>query len=169
MEHAHLLKLLDYQSETGKFFWRVNRNSFGGKAKVGAEAGTLSSSDNVRFYRAIGIDQRQYKAHRLAWFYVHGEWPPHHVDHINGDGLDNRIANLRLATSSQNAANNRRKNPPASGFKGAYKSSTGAGWFSHIYVGGKKIYLGSFSTAEEAHMAYVEAAERHHGEFARAS
>jgi hypothetical protein len=167
MEHAHLLKLLDYHPDTGKFFWRVNRNSFGGKVKVGVEAGTNATNDGQRFYREITVDRKRYKAHRLAWFYVHGKWPPHHIDHINGDGLDNRINNLRLATNSQNAANNRRKKAAASGLKGAYKATTGPLWFSHIYVGGKKIYLGSYPTAEEAHMAYAEAAKRYHGEFAR--
>jgi hypothetical protein len=88
------------------------------------------------------------------------------VDHINGNGLDNRRVNLRLCTASQNATN-RRGCFGSSGLKGARFVPAMSRWCASIRAGGKRIHLGYFSTAEDAHAAYCEAAIRLHGEFAR--
>ena len=99
--------------------------------------------------------------HRLVVNYA----GPLDVDHINGDGLDNRRANLRVATRSQNLANGR-KRKSASGFKGVCADSDGRHWKGQITVGGRNKYLGYFSSAREAAMAYDRAARAAFGEFA---
>ncbi len=86
------------------------------------------------------------------------------VDHINHNGLDNRRCNLRLATSSENMMNQRTLRETSSGLKGAYPIKNR--WTSKITVNGKRIYLGTFETAHDAHLAYCAAALKYHGEFA---
>lgn len=101
-----------------------------------------------------------------------------HVDHINGNTLDNRKCNLRLATPKENSRNGRKGtyagSPCTSKYKGAYlytqkhpKYGEYSYWRSQIVVDGKHIYLGSFETEEEAARAYDNAAKEHFGEFAR--
>jgi len=87
------------------------------------------------------------------------------VDHINGDKLDNRRANLRVCTRSENLHNLTKKAYSGSGLRGAYREKNrGAGcrWFSAISVKGRVIRLGRFDTAEEAHEAYKEAHKEHY-------
>lgn len=92
------------------------------------------------------------------------------VDHINGDGLDNRRANLRVCTQAENVRNRRIHSNNRSGFKGVYfdPSSTIRSWRAKISINGKRIRLGRYASAEEAHKAYKAAAKQYHGEFARA-
>ena len=157
-----LKELLTYNPETGLFTWNVDR---GGRAKKGSKAGALSHSG----YVYISIDRKTVLAHRIAWMMVHGEMPDKHVDHINGDRTDNRIANLRLAVRSQNNANAKLRKDSGSGFKGVTFSKQMQKWVGQIRVNGRLIYLGSYRTPEEAHAAYLMAAEVHFGEFARAA
>lgn len=89
------------------------------------------------------------------------------VDHINGDGLDNRRGNLRLATSSQQKMNTRRRSDNASGFKGVSWHTKRQKWRAVISAGGETRHLGYFNTPGDAAQAYAEASARLHGEFAR--
>lgn len=89
------------------------------------------------------------------------------VDHINGDSLDNRRSNLRLATQSENVQNSRISTRNTSGYKGASWDKNRQKWYCRITVNKQVIYLGRFDTAEEAHVAYCEAAKKYHCEFAR--
>jgi len=87
------------------------------------------------------------------------------VDHINGNGLDNRRENLRVANKMQNQYNSARQHNNRLGLKGVHKN--GRRYRAQIRADGVKHNLGYFDTAEEAHAAYCEAAKRLHGEFAR--
>jgi hypothetical protein len=92
-------------------------------------------------------------------------WP--RVDHINGDGLDNRRANLRPVSARQNAQNVRTQASSTSGFKGVNHYKRTGRWRAHITVGGVHRHLGYFDTPEEAALAYDRAALEHFGEYAR--
>ena len=91
------------------------------------------------------------------------------ADHINGDGLDNRKLNLRIATHSQNHMNERRRKDNKTGYKGVslLTSYSRPMWQANICINQKQIYLGSFSTPELAYEAYCAAAKHYFGEFAR--
>lgn len=154
-----LRALLDYNPETGIFTWKTCRG--GGSPEVGEIAGTKGDQG----YQCILIRPYRYKAHRLAWLYVHGKWPAGQIDHKDGVPDHNWIANLRLATISQNCSN--RIVSASSGLKGAYYHKHSRIWYSSIGKNGKQIHLGTYDTAEEAHAAYVKAANKLFGEFAR--
>ncbi len=98
MTQDELRSLLDYDPLTGVFLWKVSR---GGTVRAGEPAGSYS----VNGYRKIIVAGRSYRAHRLAWLYVYGEWPADQIDHINRVKDDNRIANLRVVSNGENRAN----------------------------------------------------------------
>ena len=153
-----LKELLRYEPDTGHFYWRFERR---GKGRLDRPAGTTKdASGRIQ----IRIDQRCYRAHRLAWLYVHGEFPPpdKSIDHINRDASDNRLANLRLATPLQQQGN--RGANQGRRFKGI--SPNGAGWQARLTVDGRCVHVGQFATPEEAARAYDAAAIERWGEFA---
>jgi hypothetical protein len=92
--------------------------------------------------------------------------PTEDVDHIDGDGLNNRRNNLRVATSAQNGRNRGAQRNNTSGYKGVGWDKSRQKWTAQIKVNGKQKHLGRFDTPEAAHKAYCEAADRLHGKFA---
>jgi hypothetical protein len=158
LTYDHLRHALDYNADTGQFVWR---NPSSDKMKPGQSAGTIER------YLQIRLGGKRYLAHRLAWLYMTGAWPDRQIDHINGDKLDNRWANLRLATPTQNNANAVARKRNSSGFKGVTWHSRNRKWQAQIAANGRHFYLGQFETAEAAAEAYQQAAARLHGEFAR--
>lgn len=118
-------------------------------------------------YLLIGIDGRHYAAHRLAWFYVHKEWPVGDLDHEGLDRFDNRVSKLRPATRSQNMANIRAHRDSSSGRKGVYLDKRRNRWVARIMKDGKVIWLGSFVDIEDACATYERAAIELFGEFGR--
>lgn len=112
-------------------------------------------------YLKVNLHKKNQYLHRLAWFYTHGVWPPHEIDHINGVKTDNRLANLRLVTHSENQHNIRaRKNSAA--FTGVRRSASKDNWSARITVNGKETHIGCFSTAIQAHHAYLAAKAVYH-------
>ena len=89
------------------------------------------------------------------------------IDHIDGDGLNNRSANLRVATASQNQRNQRKKSNNTSGYKGVSFHKSISRYTARIWHDGRQLHIGSFKTAEEAAAAYAKASELFHGEFGR--
>lgn len=149
-----LKEVLLYDPDTGVFTWKVSTAL---RVKAGDTAGCMKSGGYVQF----NVDRRQYRAHRLAWFYMTGEWPQQDMDHINGIRHDNRFANLRPSTRSQNQHNQRApRSNNKSGFLGVYRSNNR--FRALINVEGKKIHLGYFDDPESAHDAYLEAKRKHH-------
>jgi hypothetical protein len=155
LSQEYLKRLFEYDPETGLFCNRSSR----GRARAGHEAGSYTCG-----YWRIVIDGEKYYAHHLAWLYVYGEWPLE-IDHRDGDRSNNKIANLRIATRTENCFNADRE-AGSSGLKGAYLDTRVSKWYSKIQIGYRTIWLGHFSTPEEANRAYLMAAEKYQGEFA---
>lgn len=162
MNAETLKRLLQYNPETGLFVWRIRQ---GKKMAPGTAAGT----PHTRGYLRITIGYKRYYAHRLAWLYVHGDIPTdRHIDHIDGNTTNNRIANLRLATRSENLGNARRHKDSTSGLKGVSWHSQNKKWIANIQKDGKPHFLGCYETADDAHAAYMAAARNLYQAFARA-
>lgn len=113
--------------------------------------------------KAPGLTTRPWLGHRLLWAMKHGNLPEN-IDHANGDRADNRMANLRAATDAQNNRNTPKRR---AGLKGVSVNDSGR-FSAAIGAGGRRYRIGTFGTEQEAHDAYVSAAKRLHGEFARA-
>lgn len=109
-----------------------------------------------------GGGQRSVLLHRI----VMGAKPGQVVDHINGDGLDCRKSNMRLASQRENCCNSRPRKS-ASGIKGVHKHRLCNKFVASIAANGRRHYLGLFYTAEQAAQAYAQASARLHGEFGR--
>ena len=147
-------ELLDYDKDTGIFTRRVK---VCGRALAGDIAGTKVPDG----YIDIGVDGVKYRAHRLAWVHVTGEWPKCQIDHIDGCRDNNAFANLRDVTQSVNQQNRKScKSGNSSGFLGVSKD--GSKWASRIRSNGVMHNLGAFETPELAHAVYVEAKRRLH-------
>jgi len=157
ISHDFLRSILNYSPETGLFEWKISK----GTKKVGSIAGAINRTG----YFAITIDKHRYLSHRLAWFYFYGVWPNEDVDHKNRVRTDNRIANLRLASKSQNQFNSSIRKDNTSGYKGVYYCAREGKYLAQIMVNRKRISLGYHTSAIDAHRAYQKASLTYHGEF----
>lgn len=146
-------ELLNYDSQTGLFTWKVGRP----KASMGALAGSITKDG----YVMLTIDRAKVYAHRVAWLFEKNAWPAAEIDHINGVRHDNRIENLRDVSPSVNQQNVRRARcDNKSGFLGVTRQKNL--WTSQLTIGGKTLHLGLFRTPEEASEAYLKAKRKHH-------
>jgi hypothetical protein len=171
----YLRQLLRYEPETGKLFWRERpASSFKPAARsaehraanwnaknAGRPAFTSDNGDGYLTGRVLG---NLYRAHRVIWAMHHGAWPSGDVDHINGNRMDNRIANLRDATKSENARNSAKRRDNTSGICGVCWHRHSGKWMVRIKAGGKSVFLGRFANLEDAVKAR-EMAEKRIGGF----
>jgi len=159
---AHTFEEIDavlaYDPGTGVLTWKVARSG----TRPGNEAGGV----NGRGHRQIMIDGRYYYGHRIAWLLSYGGWPTEDIDHLDGNPANNRLANLREATCSQNMGNARRSANNTSGFKGVTWHKRLNKWQAQITIDRRNHHLGYFTVIEAAHAAYRAAARRGFGEFA---
>lgn len=160
LTHTQLRERLHYDQATGVFVWRINC----GTANAGDVAGCVKTSQG---YRLIGVLGRLYRAHRLAWLFVHGEFPSEYIDHINGNRDDNCLSNLRLATNSENLRNAKKHITNTSGVKGVEWCKRQRRWRARIRTNRGRICLGHFLSIEDAASAVRSAREEHHGAFCR--
>jgi len=149
LTQAELKSQLLYYKDTGMFIW----------LKLGNTAGYVDKDG----YRIIKLNQKSYRAHRLAWFYVYGVWPSKQIDHIDNNKLNNAISNLREATQSQQNANRPALNRNLLGIKGIRKH--GKKYQALICKDKKQIVIGLFDTVEEADYAYRKKALELYGEY----
>jgi hypothetical protein len=153
MNQVMLHELLEYKD--GHLFWKGTR----GRQKAGNCAGYVQTNGR----RYLRINGKLMLEHRVIWMMQHGE-VPEFLDHIDGNPLNNRIENLRPATKQQNAMNRKVHCTNKLQVKGV--QTRGGRFASYIWVDKTNKYLGTFDTAEEANMAYQQAAQKHFKEFA---
>jgi hypothetical protein len=146
-----LREVLNYDPETGVFAWKIR--------KKGIIPGRTPGCITKHGHRLIRLDGVAYLAHRLAWLYVYGEWPTKdHIDHINHNPDDNRIANLRDVAVADNIRNRKGANKNcASGVLGVYQHKDK--WRARVMFNRKTIHLGTFSNIESAALAASKARE----------
>lgn len=145
IEYKELTDTLSYDNNKGILIWK-KYNSKNKLKKNGDEAGSIWGR-----YKTITLNGIQYKYHRLVWFYVYEKWPIGVIDHIDGDGLNNRIDNLRdvdMYTNTQNTKKANSKNKSSSNIPGVsmFKNR----WIVRIRVDGRSKQFGSFKTQQEA-------------------
>lgn len=149
-----LRELLHYDPETGLFTWIVNR----GCIKAGTQAGCIDDG-----YVKILVCGRKYRANRLAWLYMTGEWPRKLVDHEDTDRANNRWSNLRELTFVENLQNRRKaRSDSRTGLLGVTYDKRANLYFARIVVNGKRLRFGYSQDPEVSSRAYVEAKRRLH-------
>jgi hypothetical protein len=151
--------ILHYDPETGVWTW-IKKPNQKSPYVPGVKAGHKGQ---------ICINWIKYKTTHLAFLYMTGEWPPNLVDHENLNPSDDRWRNLRLATVLQNANNSGPRRNSKTGYKGVYLEKKSQKYYSSILdEDGKRHYFGPFKKKEDAAIAYINAAIKYHGEFAKA-
>lgn len=164
-------QLLRYEPETGKLYWQPRTDEMFAHCKkpsayaamwnaryANKEAFTARTSDG---HRSGIILCRSYLAHRVIWLIVHGEWPKHYIDHINGDPADNRLSNLRDVPHLDNLRNQKRSAANTSGVTGISPEKRTGKWLVQIRAEGRKIRVGAFEHFDDAVAARKAAEERY--------
>lgn len=157
MNMAKIREKLAYDPETGQFTWLVSA----GSVKAGDEA----SSTTTAGYGRVKIEGVYYYLHRLAWAFVHGDFPDSDLDHENLVKSDNRISNLRLATKAENQMNRGVPKNNASGCKGVTWNASRGKWSVRCAANGKRRHLGYFDDVAIATSVYRQHAPSIHGDF----
>jgi hypothetical protein len=145
-----ICELLRYDEETGDLYWKIDRT---GAAKTGTVAGSLDKEG----YTTVKIDKSIYKAHRVIYGLSYSLSSFEEIDHIDGNKSNNKLSNLRAVSRAVNQQNNK--------VRGTYQHRNC--WQAVLKANGKKRYLGSFDTEEEAHQAYLAAKKIYHPEAKR--
>lgn len=163
---AHILtqdelkRQLHYNPETGIFTRLVSNSS---RVKLGDIAGYLTKNG----YIGVKVNDKQHYAHRLAFLYMDGMFPPAEVDHIDCVRDNNAWDNLRHATRSENQRNMEKPSNNTSGYRGVCFNKARAKYQARCNVDGKMVYLGLYNTPELAYEARTSYAKSHHGQFYR--
>lgn len=163
IDAATLKQTLLYAPRKGVFYWITPPKAHA--ELLGEEAGTETPCGNGKSYVNIQIGGKKYKRSRLAFLFMTGRWPTEHIDHINGNSLDDRWANIREATPTQNAQNVKRRKKVSALPMGVRKNPSGR-FSARIVVNRRHVQLGTFDTAQEAETTYQTARIKYYGEFA---
>jgi len=154
-----LKESLIYDEATGAMTWlerpRCHFNTDRGHKRTnsqfsGKEAGGVYSAHCGKRYKRVWLSGAFWQAHRLAWLYMTGEWPKNQIDHIDGNGINNAIANLREATRLDNGRNQKKHITNTSGTSGVSFDKSKSIWRAYIGNNGVQLFLGQFKTKEDA-------------------
>lgn len=161
-------RLVRYDKGTGRLYWlaRTPELFTDGSHKAAHTcaiwnakfAGKEAFTANSRGYRTGAIFRKNYFAHRIAWAIHYGSWPSRHIDHVNGDPADNRIANLRDVGQSDNLRNASLRSDNRTGIPGVSWDRARGRWTAYISVD-KRLSLGRYDSFAEA-FAARKAAEK---------
>ena len=151
---------LRFDFENGETYWKKSR----GGMKAGSRAGTVHTDREAgKQYRRIQINKKQYFEHRLLFCMYHkNSFEGFEIDHIDQNGLNNQIENLRAVTKSGNQRNAKQSKKNTSGFTGVNRDNRRQKWVARICVDGRRINLGSFTKKREA-IFRRKLAEIHYG------
>jgi hypothetical protein len=148
--------LFMYDKSNGRLFWK-NPRSF--SKKPGDEAGCEAQNGHQR-YRVVNISKVLYLTHRIVWVMNYGQLGTEEIiDHINRDGLDNRLINLRIASKRLNSLNARIQSRNVSGVKGVNWDKSREKWIAQMVVDGQRVFSKRFDDLESA-IAARQKAER---------
>lgn len=136
-------EVLNYNPDNGIFTWLVSSAQ---RIKIGNIAGGLDKYGYIK----IQLNCKTYKAHRLAFLYMTGEFPKNQVDHINHNRNDNRWENLRGVSKTENGQNRSKQSNNKSGFTGVSWHKSMGKWIVHIKANGKILHLGYFKNKDKA-------------------
>lgn len=154
-----LLRELGYDPATGRLWWLTSYY----RRRAGSSAAHPSQGRLM-----INYMRKSYLAHRVIWTKVYGPIPKGlEVDHRDLDPMNNRLDNLRLATHGLNLANTGKGENLTSRYKGVSWDKKREKWYAYCNRNGKRKFLGRFDDEYKAHLAYVAAANRAFGKFAR--
>ncbi len=163
LTQAELKAALDYDPETGGFVWKWREGTWKGvnKRYAGKPAGHVNRVNKNRYIQ-IGLNGVSYYAHRLAWLYMTGELPEAEVDHIDGDGRNNRIGNLRSVTIRENTVNMPLRSDSTTGATGVCWDKMYQKYLVRVSHNGKPVHGGHFVAFEDA-VARAQAMRREFG------
>lgn len=159
MTHEELSKLTEYDPLTGIFALRVDT--------LRRKKGETLGYPHKKGYIAISLGNDKYLAHRLAWFYIHGEWPTDQIDHINMNKTDNRLCNLRVASNAQNQWNTTLCKNNTSGQRGVRWDKQTSKWRVQVDIEGTHVHLGRFSDQAAAKNVCSGFLRKQHRDFYR--
>lgn len=142
LNQAQLKEKLSYDQDTGEFTWKIIQR--------GTRKGSTAGSVNDQGYIIIRLNNVAYRAHRLAWLYVNGEFPTHEIDHVNGDRADNRLVNLRDVPRKENKKNVGKYITNLSGVNGVRWYAPLKKWHVQIQHNNLKIHVGYFTCLDTA-------------------
>lgn len=148
LTQTQVRELFDYDSENG---WLIRKKTRAGNP-WNKPCGHKPYAPHG--YGEVGIAGKAYKTHRVIWLWHYGEWPENEIDHIDQNKMDNRIENLRNVSNSENQHNSSIRKNNSTGFPGVYWHKQFKKYQAQISINNKLIYLGRFTTPEEAFLAY---------------
>ena len=169
LDQSYLKDCFEYNESTGVFIWKKRplshfKNTKGMNIFNAIYSGTIAGTIDNHGYARVQLNGKKIRLHQIAWIFVYGLEPLSELDHINNDRLENRITNIRLASSSENQQNQikAKSNNTYSKKLGVHWHSRDKKFSSKITINGETHYLGYFKTEEDASSAYLKAKHQFH-------